>query len=130
VPLQADAGVQHDRHEEAGLGRAVDESACAAGLIAMSADQYHTLTVTPFGRDVMGRVEDVQMLVPAAARRTVARTAPNSPVAAITTTVAWGNWGDVSRRNVAGSAIGGPAEYVESATITPGPSSRSFLRRL
>jgi ATP-dependent DNA helicase RecQ len=44
------------------------ESACAAGLIAMSADQYHTLTVTPFGRDVMaGRVEDVRMLVPAAA---------------------------------------------------------------
>ena len=51
------------------------ESACAAGLIAMSADQYHTLTVTPFGRDVMaGRVEDVRMLVPAAARSTVART--------------------------------------------------------
>jgi ATP-dependent DNA helicase RecQ len=51
------------------------ESACAAGLIAMSADQYHTLTLTPFGRDVMaGRVEDVRMLVPAAARRTVART--------------------------------------------------------
>ena len=50
------------------------ESTCAAGLIAMSADQYHTLTVTPFGRDVMaGRVEDVRMLVPAAARRTVTR---------------------------------------------------------
>jgi len=42
----------------------------------MSADQYHTLTVTPFGRDVMaGRVEDVRMLVPAAARKTVTRTA-------------------------------------------------------
>jgi hypothetical protein len=27
------------------------ESACAAGLIAMSADQYHTLALTPFGRD-------------------------------------------------------------------------------
>jgi len=51
------------------------ESACAAGLIAMSADQYHTLTLTPLGRDVMaGRVEDVRMLVPRAARRTVAGT--------------------------------------------------------
>jgi superfamily II DNA helicase RecQ len=51
------------------------ESACAAGLIAMSADQYHTLTLTPFGRNVMaGRVEDVRMLVPEPARRTVART--------------------------------------------------------
>ncbi len=41
------------------------EAACAAGLIAMSADQYHTLTVTPFDRDAMaGRVEDVRMLVP------------------------------------------------------------------
>jgi hypothetical protein len=29
------------------------ESACAAGLIALSADQYHTLTLMPFGRDVM-----------------------------------------------------------------------------
>jgi len=45
------------------------ESACAAGLIAMSADQYHTLTLTPLGRQVMaGRVEEVRMLVPRAAR--------------------------------------------------------------
>jgi ATP-dependent DNA helicase RecQ len=50
------------------------ESARAAGLIAMSADQYHTLTLTPLGREVMaGRVEDVRMVVPAAARRTVTR---------------------------------------------------------
>jgi ATP-dependent DNA helicase RecQ len=50
------------------------ESAGAAGLIAMSADQYHTLTLTPFGRDVMaGRVEDVRMLVPRSVRRTVPR---------------------------------------------------------
>ena len=56
------------------------ESACAAGLIAMSADQYHTLTLTPFGRDVMaGRVEDVRMLVPAGARGTVARTRRRMP---------------------------------------------------
>ena len=56
------------------------ESACAAGLIAMSADQYHTLTVTPFGRDVMaGRVEGVRMLVPAPARRTVTRTRRRMP---------------------------------------------------
>jgi len=46
------------------------ESACAAGLIAVSADRYRTLTLTAFGRAVMaGRIEDVQMLVPAAARR-------------------------------------------------------------
>jgi hypothetical protein len=46
------------------------ESACAAGLIAVSADRYRTLTLTTFGRAVMaGRIEDVQMLVPAAARR-------------------------------------------------------------
>ena len=51
------------------------ESACAAGLIAMSVDQYHTLTLTPLGRGVMaGRVEDVRMVVPEAARRTVTRT--------------------------------------------------------
>jgi len=51
------------------------ESGCAAGLIAMSADQYHRLTVTPVGRAVMtGRVEEVRMLVPEAARSTVTRT--------------------------------------------------------
>jgi ATP-dependent DNA helicase RecQ len=56
------------------------ESACAVGLIVMSADQYHTLTVTPLGRDVMaGRVEDVRMLVPAPARRTVTRTRRRMP---------------------------------------------------
>ena len=46
------------------------ESACAAGLIAVSADRYRTLTLTAVGRAVMaGRIEEVQMLVPAAARR-------------------------------------------------------------
>jgi len=46
------------------------ESASAAGLIAVSEDQYRTLTLTPAGRGVMaGRIEEVQMLVPAAARR-------------------------------------------------------------
>jgi ATP-dependent DNA helicase RecQ len=45
------------------------ESACAAGLIAVSEDQYRTLTLTAVGRAVMaGRIEDVQMLVPTAAR--------------------------------------------------------------
>ena len=40
----------------------------------MSADQDHTLTLTPFGRNVMaGHVEDVRMLVPRAVRRTVSR---------------------------------------------------------
>jgi hypothetical protein len=56
------------------------ESACAVGLIAMSADQYHALALTPFGRDVMaGRVEHVWMLVPVTARRTVTRTRRRMP---------------------------------------------------
>jgi ATP-dependent DNA helicase RecQ len=42
------------------------DAACGAGLVAMSRDEYRTLTLTPLGRDVMaGRVEDVQMSVPA-----------------------------------------------------------------
>jgi hypothetical protein len=45
------------------------ESACAAGLIAVSEDQYRTLALTAAGRAVMaGRIEEVQMLVPTAAR--------------------------------------------------------------
>jgi len=43
------------------------DAACGAGLIAPSRDEYRTLTLTPFGRDVMaGRVEDVCMSTPAA----------------------------------------------------------------
>lgn len=43
------------------------DSACAAGLIAVSADQYRTLTLTPFGREVMaGRADDVRINVPRA----------------------------------------------------------------
>jgi hypothetical protein len=50
------------------------ESACAAGLIAVSEDQYRTRTLTPAGRAVMaGRIEAVQMLVPTAARPRSAR---------------------------------------------------------
>ena len=42
------------------------DAACGAGLIAMSRDEYRTLLLTPLGRDVMaGRVEDVQMSIPA-----------------------------------------------------------------
>src|SRR6185503_15864334 len=41
------------------------DAACGAGLIASSRDEYRTLTLTPFGRDVMaGRVEDVLMSTP------------------------------------------------------------------
>jgi ATP-dependent DNA helicase RecQ len=41
------------------------ESACAAGLIAVSRDQYRTLSLTTLGRDVMtDRVSDVRMNVP------------------------------------------------------------------
>jgi ATP-dependent DNA helicase RecQ len=50
------------------------ESACATGLIAVSEDQYRTLTLTPAGRAVMaGRIEEVQMLVPTPARRSAPR---------------------------------------------------------
>jgi ATP-dependent DNA helicase RecQ len=42
------------------------DAACAAGLIAVSSDEYRTLALTPLGRDVMaGRVEDVSMSIPA-----------------------------------------------------------------
>jgi len=35
----------------------------------VSADQYHTLTLTPLGREVMaGRIEDVRLTVPDAPR--------------------------------------------------------------
>jgi ATP-dependent DNA helicase RecQ len=45
------------------------ESAGAAGLVAVSEDQYRTLTVTPAGRAVMaGGVGEVRMFVPTAAR--------------------------------------------------------------
>jgi ATP-dependent DNA helicase RecQ len=41
------------------------DSACAAGLVATSADRYRTLGLTPLGRDVMaGRVVEVRMTVP------------------------------------------------------------------
>jgi superfamily II DNA helicase RecQ len=51
------------------------DAACAAGLIAVSADPYRTLTLTPLGRAVMaGRVEDVRMLVPRPAPARVSRT--------------------------------------------------------
>jgi ATP-dependent DNA helicase RecQ len=41
------------------------DAACGAGLIAPSRDEYRTLTLTPFGRDVMaGRVEEVYMSIP------------------------------------------------------------------
>jgi ATP-dependent DNA helicase RecQ len=41
------------------------DSACAGGLIAVSADQYRTLALTPLGREVMaGRTDDVRMNVP------------------------------------------------------------------
>jgi ATP-dependent DNA helicase RecQ len=43
------------------------DAACGAGLIAPSRDEYRTLTLTPFGREVMaGRVEDVRMSIPQA----------------------------------------------------------------
>ncbi len=45
------------------------ESACAAGLLAVSGDQYRTLTLTPLGREVMaGRIDEVRLTVPRAPR--------------------------------------------------------------
>ena len=56
------------------------ESACAAGLVAVSADQYRTLTLSSLGREVMaGRVEEVRMVVPVATRRTVTRQRRRKP---------------------------------------------------
>ena len=55
------------------------ESACAAGLIAMSADQYHTLALTPFGRD-----DATNALVPAAEslyRKRLAADSGDDPIA-------------------------------------------------
>jgi ATP-dependent DNA helicase RecQ len=56
-------GSLRDETPEA-LGRWI-EAAIAAGLIAVSADQYRTLGLTPRGRDVMsGRTEDLQIIPP------------------------------------------------------------------
>jgi len=42
------------------------DAACGAGLVHVSNDQYRVLSLTPVGREVMaGRVEDVQMAIPA-----------------------------------------------------------------
>jgi ATP-dependent DNA helicase RecQ len=52
------------------------DSACGAGLIAVSRDEYRTLALTPLGRDVMaGRVEDVAMSIPAVRQRGAGRRA-------------------------------------------------------
>jgi ATP-dependent DNA helicase RecQ len=41
------------------------DSACGAGLIHVSNDEYRTLSLTPLGREVMaGRVDQVQMAMP------------------------------------------------------------------
>jgi ATP-dependent DNA helicase RecQ len=50
------------------------DSASGAGLISVSNDQYRTLSLTPFGRDVMaGRIEEVQMAVPIVRAPTASR---------------------------------------------------------
>jgi len=58
------------------------ESACAAGLIAMSADQYHTLALTPFGRDGA-----TNALVPAAESLYRKRLAADSGACAFSTSL-------------------------------------------
>ena len=43
------------------------DAACGGGLIHVSQDQYRTLSLTPFGRDVLdGRVGDISLTPPAA----------------------------------------------------------------
>jgi ATP-dependent DNA helicase RecQ len=43
------------------------DAACGAGLVHVSNNEYRTLSLTSFGRDVMaGRVDDVQVAVPTA----------------------------------------------------------------
>jgi ATP-dependent DNA helicase RecQ len=60
-------GLLHDEEPRA-IERWID-AASAAGLIETSNDQYRTLSLTPAGRDVMaGRIEDVKIVAPAAAR--------------------------------------------------------------
>jgi ATP-dependent DNA helicase RecQ len=60
------------------------DAACGAGLIAVSRDEYRTLTLTSLGRDVMaGRVGDVTMSIPqrraqAVRRRRKKRLSPES----------------------------------------------------
>jgi superfamily II DNA helicase RecQ len=50
------------------------DAACGSGLIAVSSDEYRTLTLTPLGRDVMaGRVEEVGMSIPTRREETVGR---------------------------------------------------------
>jgi ATP-dependent DNA helicase RecQ len=50
------------------------DAACGAGLIAVSRDEYRTLTLTPLGRDVMaGRVEEVGMSIPTRRAEAVGR---------------------------------------------------------
>ena len=72
------------REEPRAIERWID-AACGAGLIAVSRDEYRTLTLTTLGREVMaGRVADVQMSIPAArsgqARRTRRRRRRLEPV--------------------------------------------------
>jgi ATP-dependent DNA helicase RecQ len=55
-------------HEPRLVERWID-SACAAGLVSMSADRYRTLSLTRAGREVMaGRVEEVTLMTPQASR--------------------------------------------------------------
>jgi ATP-dependent DNA helicase RecQ len=58
-------GLLRDEHPRT-VERWID-AACGAGLVHVSNDEYRTLSLTSFGRDVMaGRVDDVQVAVPAA----------------------------------------------------------------
>lgn len=53
------------------------DAACAAGLMAVSADRYRTLRLTPRGRDLMaGRIEQAMLAMPDAHRARVGRALP------------------------------------------------------
>jgi ATP-dependent DNA helicase RecQ len=61
------------------------DAGCSAGLIRASDDQYRTLSLTPLGREVMaGRVEEVQLAVPAVREARSTRRIRKQPRAAST----------------------------------------------
>jgi ATP-dependent DNA helicase RecQ len=65
------------RDEDARVVEKWIDAAAAAGLIAVSLDQYRTLSLTAAGRDVMaGRTVDIRLLAPRFARRRRRRSRP------------------------------------------------------
>ncbi len=104
------------------------DAACAAGLVSASPDEYRTLALTPFGRDVMaGRVEDVSMSIPAAlpargGRRSRRRRERLDGAADQATMDALREWrlGEARRRGIAPFVILHDKTLMAIATARPG----------